>query len=979
MEVHSAHNIVLETLQRAVSQNTEILKPAEQKLQEWETQPGFYSILKDVFCNPSFDVNVRMLAILYFKNGVDKYWRPTAPNAIPENEKLPIRHSLISNFGEPIKPIARHFAVLTAKIARYDCPRQWPELIPTLMEAIKSEDGIVQNRSLLILLQVVKVLSSKRLTGDRRMFQDLTSHIYPTVYSVWDAHCQLFFVKVQENVDEGAKTLENALLALKTLEKLTVHGFKRPHESRHVNMFLKLVFERAKAMLTMRPSLKSYIEELARKFIIRLTNVLLSLLDCHPLSFVEYISVSLEFTVYFAFTSQGEQYLFERFVIQCFNLIKALILCPEFRPSRPAEYKTKEEVKDPLALKAHQLKQLFFDSNTLNEICRKLITHYFLLTPHDLSLWDSDPEAFATEESGETWKYSLRPCIESLFATIFHEYRSTLAPLVVELVRENHALAGPDDIPAILNKDAVYNAVGIAAFDLYDEVNFDEWLTTTLVNELRIPGSNYRIIRRRVAWLIGCWTGVKLSSDLHPIIYEAMIPLLKSSEDMVVRLTAANTIRIVVDVFEFNIDSFLKYLEPTFTLLFDLLKESQECDTKMKVLSVLSFIVERVGVAIEPYYNRFIHNLPILWQESESHNMLRCAVVSTLVHLVKALGKINDSEYVSNFILSVIQLSTDVSQEYHVYLLEDGLELWQVVIENTPEPNPALLQLFRNMAPLLEGNSEHLRCCLSIINAYLLLAPTEFIQIYGETVIHSCADILTDLQSEGVLMIMRLLELFLKVNPITSSNLLKPLLPKIFEIIYQGEEFPILMSLYLSIMSRILLVSKDVFIEIINKVSMNVNQSPDFVLNKIIDVWLDKMPLVTQLEKKKLLGLALTSLLTANSNFVYNKFCGILLAVSEVLNDITRTEENGAHIDALVYSENEFCSLNDDNGSYETEHDYRKKQLTLKDPVHTIVLEDYFKSQMLELQRSIGQSQFDQFVQTVDVETLAQVREYIPL
>lgn len=60
-----------------------------------------------------------------------------------------------------------------------------------------------------------------------------------------------------------------------------------------------------------------------------------------------------------------------------------------------------------------------------------------------------------------------------------------------------------------------------------------------------------------------------------------MIPLLKSDEDMVVRLTAANTIRIVVDVFEFNIESFLKYLEPTFTLLFDLLKEAQECDTKV--------------------------------------------------------------------------------------------------------------------------------------------------------------------------------------------------------------------------------------------------------------------------------------------------------------------------------------------------------------------------------------------------------------
>ena len=36
---------VLETLHNACSQNTDILKPAEKQLQEWEIHPGFYSIL----------------------------------------------------------------------------------------------------------------------------------------------------------------------------------------------------------------------------------------------------------------------------------------------------------------------------------------------------------------------------------------------------------------------------------------------------------------------------------------------------------------------------------------------------------------------------------------------------------------------------------------------------------------------------------------------------------------------------------------------------------------------------------------------------------------------------------------------------------------------------------------------------------------------------------------------------------------------
>ena len=37
--------VLLETLQRALSQDQNVLRPAEQQLKEWEIQPGFYSTL----------------------------------------------------------------------------------------------------------------------------------------------------------------------------------------------------------------------------------------------------------------------------------------------------------------------------------------------------------------------------------------------------------------------------------------------------------------------------------------------------------------------------------------------------------------------------------------------------------------------------------------------------------------------------------------------------------------------------------------------------------------------------------------------------------------------------------------------------------------------------------------------------------------------------------------------------------------------
>lgn len=56
----------------------------------------------------------------------------------------------------------------------------------------------------------------------------------------------------------------------------------------------------------------------------------------------------------------------------------------------------------------------------------------------------------------------------------------------------------------------------------------------------------------------------------------------------------------------------------------------------MRVLDVISFIIERYscfGSQIIPHIGLLSAYLPVLWQESEGHNLLRCAILSTLVHL----------------------------------------------------------------------------------------------------------------------------------------------------------------------------------------------------------------------------------------------------------------------------------------------------------------------------------------------------------
>ena len=54
-----------------------------------------------------------------------------------------------------------------------------------------------------------------------------------------------------------------------------------------------------------------------------------------------------------------------------------------------------------------------------------------------------------------------------------------------------------------------------------------------------------------------------------------------------------------------------------------------------------------------------------------------------------------------DFLLPVIQISTDVTQDQYIYLVEDGLELWHVTLQNTTVSTEHILRLYSNMAGLL--------------------------------------------------------------------------------------------------------------------------------------------------------------------------------------------------------------------------------------------------------------------------------------
>ena len=501
--------------------------------------------------------------------------------------------------------------------------------------------------------------------------------------------------------------------------------------------------------------------------------------------------------------------------------------------------------------------------------------------------------------------------------------------------------------------------------------------------------SNYRIVRRRVVWLVGQWSGVKLSPSYRPKLYQLLLPVLGQEEDLVVRITAARALKIVIDDFEFSAEEVQPYLQPAFDRLFCLLKEVEECDTKLSVLNVLSYLIERVGTGIRTLCEGLVHYLPQLWDASVDHNMLRCAILTTLIVIVQGLG--TASEAIAPFVYCVIKLSVDSKNEESVYLLEEGLELWLATLHNSKTLLPQWMELTKFMPPILELGSENLRTMLYIVQAYLYLAPEEFITTCGERICEPLNNQYSDLQDEGILLILRVVDLVLKVGPPNTPTLFRDLIFKSYQAVYDGVDFPMLMSLHLSIISWMLLKYPEEcgqFITQLENQNTNVNATISqtdsggiaSAAGRVLDVWIDKMSLVTQSDRRKLLALGLSSLLLPNgSQVVHERIYGIIQNVTETLNDIMKYKEDSqTYIDSLVVSDI-ITPYDDEEAEYDIEQDVRKRTVASKDIVHCVSLRDYFQDKISNWRIGVGQLVYTEIMTNLDVETSVSLNEYVAL
>jgi hypothetical protein len=192
------------------------------------------------------------------------------------------------------------------------------------------------------------------------------------------------------------------------------------------------------------------------------------ILEHHPFSYGPLVAGSLQLIEALILNDTGCSLLFERAAVQLLNMLKGILICPEFKTDT-----------HPAALEAQRAKAQFFTNQMVETLCQRIVGRFLPLSHYELGQWAEDAETFAADEGGECWRYALRPCVESCFVGLFKEFRAEMTPPLIRMMQTN---LGPE--APLLIKEAVYTAVGLVAYDLYDEVDFDGWFTGALSQEI---------------------------------------------------------------------------------------------------------------------------------------------------------------------------------------------------------------------------------------------------------------------------------------------------------------------------------------------------------------------------------------------------------------------------------------------------------------------------------------------------------------
>ncbi|XP_024543668.1 importin-11 [Selaginella moellendorffii] len=991
-------NAVYTLLQKALSPEESMRKSAEANLTALESLPGFCSCLLEIIATRDLDdqSDARWLASVYFKNSINRYWRHRrdAPG-IPDVEKPYLRTKLLGLIREENQKVAVQLAVLIAKIARIDYPREWQDLFPNLLQNLQSSDVLTTLRVYMVLYQILKELSTMRLAAHQQNFHTITSQLFDFTWQHWCADTQAIvnefsaFLSSSDRFVSSTQTLpmilERWLLCVKVLGRMLVFGFPSDlnsvQEVPPVKQVCPAILQTIKSFLQYRAAFPGthQLHSFMEKALLKLMKVLVTVQNHHPFSFSSELVLPpvLNFACDQITEQKWDTDLFEPFLMRCMHCVQQVLQCKAYRPSKTGRVLgeislTRDETKAKLARQAEQLLSSLLDKKRVLLLCETLLRRYLVYTSKDLEDWAQDPEGFHHEQSLVQYHDKLRPCAEALYIGLFENHREVLTPYVVEVlqqVSQDCPPPEPDAIvqlsPALLTKEAVYAGIGLAYYDLHDYIDFKLWYEGALVKELRNLHPNNRLLRRRIAWLVGQWVS-KIDKDLRRPIYVSLLRLLGDG-DLAVQLAACHSLQTLIDDVHFYEEEFVEFVSPCLELLFVFMKNAQELDSKLQVFSLVTLIIERLGEKVVPCTEKIMIFLPQVWQNSEGQSLLKIQVVLALQRLVAALGSQSPCCY--TLLVPILQHVTDVNQPDELNILEDGLQLWSTTLRHAPVMIPELLVFFPHLVSALERSIDHLEVSMGIVESYVLLGGAEFLSRHGAGVASIFKMVIGHVKEKGTIRALSVLDTLIQCFPVDAPPLLEETLQSLFVIVINGrDESDAVRAMAGAILARVLVQNSNFFAHLSEQPSLSLKLQQSGVslsaspVVLFFDSWLEKVDSLTTASKRKVCGLALCIWLTSREPLILDRLEQILGVCTSILED----EKSG-----VATGSGDYNWQNTEDGS----ESFRKQQIINSDPVNNLSLAPLLKEQLRTCASLHGEAAFNVALSRLHPRLITQLQQ----
>lgn len=972
-----------------------------------------------MYLDKTLPTEIRYLAIIQLKNGIDKYWRKSAANPIASEEKVGMRSRLLEGaVGEADMQLALQNALMVSKVVRIDYPLDWPEVLTDLIAILRNaseNNPLFLRRGLLVLLQVVKELSTARLRMAQTRLQSITPELVFLLGEICSSKTQVWMNFLNGNGDDegGAiDAMENSLYGIKVIRRLLISGYEYPNHENLVQKLWSTYQEQLGPLLQMLttepPVLESPAKELAEKHVIQLAKLHVQMATTHPAAFA-LLPNSLDLVrAYWGLVSKyGESYgsetqdfsakalktddgtkdgrpFMEKLSLKGLNLIQACLKMV-FKPTSTFKYRS-PEIKQEQTQAVQFLKSQLLTDELVSEIANVIVTKFFVFRQVDLEAWEEDEDDWELREEGggDTWEFEIRPCAEKVFMDLVINFKDLL---VSPLLSFFQSVTG-DNQSSVVTKDAVYTAMGLSANVVFHEFDFDSFLTSTLVNDIQQSGPGYKVLRRRIAILIGQWIHIKISQANRPLVYQIFQHLFNADDptnDHVVLITAARQLKTIVDDFSFQSEGFLPYAPVILDRVLSLIQQVEQTETKMAILDTVRMVAVRLEQDIAPYADRIVAILPGLWEASGEEHLIKQAILTLLSQLVASMK--DQSQRYHSMVLPLIKRAVEPGSEMQVYLMEEALELWTNILTQTPAPAPQeLLDLAECAFPLLEIGSDNLGPVLNIVESYILIAPQAML---GDAVrlriLSYMRNILGVSKRELAGLVTTVVENMIRAAEALGGSdgvtlIAKDLhesgySEKIFEGLHDAwvanqtvgpdRKYPkaddVVRTDYFTILARIAMADPSVFITMVQAVGSG-HPNPNEIWGWLSTEWFRHFDSMANIDRQKLSCLALTRLLELPppiNTLILGKLQDYFAMWTQCIEEMLAGREDGG--DNLVWLSNE-------GNEFESAEDVRKRLHNGGDPVHTVHTPSFVKERLNGVVAMVGGEEAFQNMWMVNVD-----------